>query len=69
MGDALRSLRLDYAGVQAVARIRGTYPAGPFIAIQRLGVGAQLLEPERVLEVLAQCLGVVLQLIGLGTVA
>ena len=51
---------------QALARVRRAHPAGPLVAVQRQGVGGQLLAPERLLEALPQRLRLPRQLGRLG---
>ena len=49
---------------QAVPRVRGPHLAPPLLAVERQGVGGDLLAPEVLLEFLAQLLGLPLQLLG-----
>ncbi len=47
-------LRTCDTRVQAVARVRRAYPAGPFLAVKRQGVSAKVFAPEGFLEMLAE---------------
>ena len=69
VGGAPRPLVADDPGHEAVSRIGGAYSAGPLVAVQRQGIGGEVVAPEGALETLLQDMRLALECGGLSRMA